>query len=305
MRFQNYKQQHCWQYDIRLNNLETDLTQAGLTKAEADNLRTTDLEFRYVGKEDKEKCLEIKEFIERHEWLGKLPNRPTHRFIAEYKGKLAGVIIMATPNSFSHLLGRENKDLEKLISRGACISWSPKNLGSALVMFSVRWMVENTDFRYFTAYSDTEAKELGTIYQSCNFIYLGKKSGGRFEFFDPEHPDKGWFSDRIFRRLHEYKKYALALGIEWQRSWHKGFSVVWKNIPDEVEQRLRAAAWARQSRCKKRKLPLKHKYVCIVGNNKRETRRLRSLFYKFNPKYSPRENNGRLTGYEYPKQRGQ
>ena len=41
---------------------------------------------------------EIKQFIERHEWLGKIPNRPTQRFTARLKKNnvLAGVVIMAT-----------------------------------------------------------------------------------------------------------------------------------------------------------------------------------------------------------------
>lgn len=43
-------------------------------------------------------------------------------------------------------------------------------------------MVKNTQYRLFTAYSDTEAKELGTIYQACNFYYLGKKSGAGYQY---------------------------------------------------------------------------------------------------------------------------
>jgi hypothetical protein len=62
-------------------------------------------------KEDKQLCKEVKEFIMRHEWLAKLPNRPTHRFTARLKknGILAGTIIMATPNAFSNLLGKKTK----------------------------------------------------------------------------------------------------------------------------------------------------------------------------------------------------
>ena len=130
----------CWQYEIRQKNYIEDLATAKLTKKQVEVLRVEDFEFEFIPKENKFKCKEIAQFIERHEWLGRMPNRPTHRFTASYQGKLAGVVVMATPNSFSNLLGKENRDLEKLISRGACISWSPKNLGSALVMFSIRWI---------------------------------------------------------------------------------------------------------------------------------------------------------------------
>ena len=69
-------------------------------------------------KNNKQMCEKVKGFVIRHEWLGKMPHRPTHRFIATYKGKLAGVIVMATPNAFSHLLGKEHQDKEKLKGYG-------------------------------------------------------------------------------------------------------------------------------------------------------------------------------------------
>ena len=101
--------------------MEADLIAANLTKHGVAQLRTGDFEFAYVDKQDKVLCTEIKDFIERHEWLGKLPNRPTHRFTARLRGSgiLAGTIIMATPNAFSNLLGKTNRDKEKLISRAA------------------------------------------------------------------------------------------------------------------------------------------------------------------------------------------
>ena len=134
-RFKNYSKDHCWQYEIRLQNLEDDLKAIGLSKNEMEKLSVDDFQFSYVDKEDKKQCEEIKDFIKKHEWLGNIPNRPTHRFTARLKqnSALAGVVIMATPNAFSHLLGKENRDLEKLVARGASISWAPKNLGSWIV----------------------------------------------------------------------------------------------------------------------------------------------------------------------------
>lgn len=304
MRPQNYQKSHCWQYEIRLKNLEDDLQRAKLTKEEAELLTIRDFTFDYVPKDDKEKCNEIKEFITRHEWLGKMPSRPTHRFTARYKGILAGVIVMATPNAFSNLLGKENRNLEKLISRGACISWSPKNLGSSLVMYGVRWMVKNTEFRYFTAYSDTTAKELGTIYQACNFIYLGKRSGARAEYFDPENPSRGWFTDRLFRRVGQYKNYAIKHGIEWKNKWSNRHCMNWNRVPSRVEKKLRQESKDYQARCQKRKLNRKHKYVYILGNNKKETQRLKKVFLKNNERFSICERSNRLIHRVYPKLRG-
>ncbi len=278
-----------------MQNKDADLLELKLTAPEVAALRVSDFEFSSVPKEDKQRCRQIKTFIERHEWLGKLPTRPTHRFIATYKGQIAGAIVMATPNTFSSLLGKENRDLEKLISRGACISWSPKNLGSALVMYAVRWMVQNTPFRFFTAYSDTEARELGTIYQACNFIYLGQGSGTRYEYYDPQNPGRGWFSDRLFRKSSKVRKFARTLEIEWQPEWSCGDKVFWDRIPSETRVKIKFHARHLQRQCIRRRVPPKHKYVHILGRSKSETRALRKIFADKNPE---------LTSLPYPKQRG-
>ena len=227
--------------------------------------------------------------------LGKCPIVLLIGFIATYKGKLAGVIVMATPNAFSHLLGKEHQDKEKLISRGACISWSPKNLASSLLMFSIRWMVGNTPYRYFSAYSDPEARELGTIYQACNFIYLGQDSGAKFKYHDPNNPNRGWFSDRNFRKISYYKKYALKLGIQWQSLWNDGDKIYWEKISKVTATQLRQASKDHQARCQRLKIPRKHKYVYIRGKTRGETLKLLKLFFK---------NNSGKKDLAYPKTRG-
>ena len=291
----NYSKNHCWQYEIRQQNLASDLEQSGLTYQEIKELKIADFNFSHVPKEDKKMCQQIKEFIIRHEWLGTMPHRPTHRFVATYRGVLAGVVVMSTPNSFSYLLGKENRDKEKLISRGACISWSPKNLASALIMYAIKWMVAHTQFRYFTAYSDSEAKELGTIYQACNFTYLGKNSGARAQYFDPNGPQKGWFSDRIFRHVRYYKRYAKELAIKWQTNWNSRHSMLWQNVPPLIEVELKRMARLHQQRCYKRKISRKHKYVYVLGVDKRESKKLRTLLFNLNPQ---------LKTLTYPKERG-
>ena len=286
----------CWQYEIRQKNLLKDLEICGLTHAKIKTLKVGDFKFNHVPKEDKERVQKIKEFIIKHEWLGKMPHRPTHRFIATYQGKLAGAVILATPNTFSHILGKDSRDKEKLISRGACISWSPKNLASALVMFSIRWMAQNTRYRLFSAYSDPQARELGTIYQACNFIYLGQNSGARFKYFDPKEPQRGWFSDRLFRKSTSFKRYALGLGIVWQKDWGHRDKIYWSEIPVSVVDKLKQAAREHQGRCQRRAIPKKHKYVYILGQGKRETQGLCQRFEELNPD---------KTGLTYPKARGE
>ena len=303
-RFKDYDKDHCWQYEIRQQNLTKDLKRACLTIEQHKVLRINDFEFSYVDKTDKDQCGEIKQFIERHEWLGKLPIWLTHRFTARLKknGALAGVIVMATPNAFSNVLGKENKDKEKLISRGACISWSPKNLASWLLMQSIKWMVKNTEFRAFSAYSDPEAKELGTIYQACNFIYLGQKFGAGSQFLDPDNPQRGWFGSSGFADRSQIVRYAKKLEIEWQPEWYKMMGknknykkVNWKTIPEDISKQLKQERKAHQERCSKRKSPTKHKYLYILGRTKKETKELKKLLDTYNP--------GVLV-LEYPQNRG-
>lgn len=299
-----YDKEHCWQFEIRKRNFHQDLELSNLTLDAVAQLKISDFEFSYIPSSDLKQAKEIKQFINRHEWLGKMPNRPTHRFVAKYNGELAGVVVMATPNSFSHLLGKENLSKEKLISRGACISWAPLNLASWLIMKSINWMIQNTQFRFFTAYADTEAKELGTIYQACNFIYLGKNSGTRFEFFDDQNPRRGWVSDRIFRKVGQYKKYAKEAEILWNGNWSSGCKMHWDNVPADVQSILRNASKDYQNRCQKRKVSPKHKYVYIKGRSKKETKSLINCFLNNNPKFKPLDADGR-PGIFYPKVRGQ
>jgi hypothetical protein len=295
-RFDKYKGDKCWQGHLRELHYEEDIIAANLTVEEADALRTSDFEFEFIPKTDKAKCRQLVKFIERHEWLGKMPTWLTHRFAwyLNVPGKprvLSGVIIMATPNAFSNLLGKDMRDKEKLIARGACISFGPKNLGSHIIMESIRWMVKNTEFRFFTAYSDPDAKELGTIYQACSWTYLGQASGTKSQYFIE---GKGWKGDKAFTERSEYVRHAKDLGIEFLPEWRRKGKVNWSAIPSEVAVKLKRAAVAKKAACKKRVAAPKHKYVYVVGRGKKETRRLRKLLLKNNPKLP----------LDYPKNRG-
>jgi hypothetical protein len=287
-----YSKNHCWQYDIRLNNREQDLLDAGLTEEEAATIKVGDLSFRYVDKTETAMCKRIVQFIRRHEWLGTMPLHPTHRFVAEYKGQLAGVIILSTPNAFSKLLGEGTKDLERLISRGACVSWSPKNTASKLLMDAIDWMVTNTQFRLFSCYADPEAREIGQIYQACNFVYLGQRYGGGKMYFDPTNRKRGYFTDRSFRSRSAWKRYAKVLGIGWEPEWQSGETVYWDRMPVDVASELRAYSKAEQERCEYRVMPRKHKYAMIRGKDRRETKQLMRRLTQLKPK---------LVGLAYPK----
>jgi hypothetical protein len=286
-RLDNYNKNHCWQYDIRLNNIEKDLKNHNLTIEETEILRVSDFDMKF---EDKEKVWdEAKEFIERHEWLGKMGLYPTHIFTARYKGILSGVLSFDMPNAFSKLLGEDTKKMERLIARGACISWSPKNLASSMISTAIKEIVKFTPYRLFTAYSDVEAKELGTIYQACSFYYLGQKSGAGYQYKIRE--DK-WVSDRYFRSRSVYKKLAKENNIIWQKEWQEGDKVFFDKMPEHIANKIKMLSKEYQKSCPKRKLTPKHKYAYVRGVDKKETKKLRKIF----------EERNKI--YKYPKERG-
>jgi hypothetical protein len=249
----------CHQYKIRLQTLEEDLKN-GLPNNT--NIKDFVLNQELLSAEHKN-------FIKRYEWLGTIGYRVRYVFTARYKGILGAVIMMANPNAYMF-----DKNLEALIQRGACASWTPKNLGSRLVMFACNWMVKNTTKRIFTAYADPIANEYGTIYQACNFDYLGNKFGGTKQFL---LNDK-WVTSQHLNRTAEFKKIAKLLGIEWQKKWcktngYKDLSI----IPKEIVQQIRTYGKTLFRTLPTRKVPHKGKYVLLLGKDRRETKQLQKL----------------------------
>lgn len=106
-RLNNYDKDYCWQYNIRLNNLEEDLKllPEGIDYRE---IKVSDFVFKIIS--DKHKILDAQNFIKRHEWLGKLALNTTHYFGAYYGDILAGVVTMGVPNAFSDMVGKDTRN---------------------------------------------------------------------------------------------------------------------------------------------------------------------------------------------------
>ena len=290
------EQKVCTQFIKKMENAEKCLTAAGLNSADVQKLRVANYEFISVPDDDVESKRQINRFIVENEHLGKPHKRTTHRFVAKYRGHLAGVVTFSTPNSFSHILGKDNRDKEKLISRGATSAIACKNLGSALNAFAIDWMVQNTEFRIFTAYSDPEASELGTIYKALNFIFLGTTYGTRILLKDPIRPEKGWFSDREARKLSSYKRLAKKAGIKWESHWNSDWHIHWDLMPSEIEDKLKSLCREFIKSCEWRKPPRKSKWVFIKGRTRKETQKYLNLFKKLNPQMI----HGNKLGMAYP-----
>ncbi len=288
-KIQSFDKPHCYQYQRRIDTYEEDKKALGWDDDFISKINLNEFVFKNItSKEDKK---EATEFIKRYEWLGTVGSYPTHWFTASYRGVLGGVIIMGMPNAFSKLIGDETKYIERLIARGASASWCPFNLGSKFLMWAIKWMVSNTEYRIFTCYSDPQAKEIGSIYQGLNFYYLGQGSGTSVRCINPYNPSV-IITDRAFRARSMYKRYAKDLGIVWNKNWSNDQSMLWDNIPDDIEKKLRNYSKEMFKKAVKIKFPNKHKYVFILGRNKRETNALRKKFLSMNKIY------------DYPKERG-
>lgn len=281
-KIENYNKSHCYQYEVKLQTLEEDKQRLGLTDEDIANIKISDFEYRFIDtEEEKKKC---REFIKKYEWIGEITQFSTHYFGAYYKDELGCVIIFSQPNAFSKLLGDNTKYIERLLSRGASTSWCPKCLASNFISWAIKWMVNNTDYRLFTAYSDEQALERGVIYASLNWFYLGKKSGTAVRCINPYNPQK-IVSDRTFRSRSFFKRYAKSLGIEWQKNWNNDQSILWDNIPDDIEKRLREYSKEMYKNAEKISFPPKRKWAFLLGRDKKETRLLRREFLRRNKVY--------------------
>lgn len=269
---ESWMKNHCHQYKVKLKTLNEDLKEN-----KPFHLKARDFKFTAESMSK-----EIRNFISKYEWLGDVGWAVKWAFTARYNGDLAGVILMSEPPNYSKIGGKK----EVLIQRGATSSWAPRNLGSKLLMFACKWIVKNTDKRVFVGYSDSDAKEVGFIYQACNFDYLGKSFGSKRQYILPNGKRVG---DRYFTRTSSMKKWAQELGIQWELAWEKsnGFQDV-TAYPDKVKDQLYKYAREKKAECKMKKIKQKGKYVLILGTNKRETKALRKQLRNYSIEKYPK-----------------
>jgi len=220
--------------------------------------------------------IDIIEFIKKYEWLGNIGNNPRWCFTARYKDYLGGVVLIGEPTAYSKILGKDTPTYEALIQRGATASWTPKNLGSRLIMFSCKWMVQNTTKRAFIGYADPRAGERGIIYQACNFDYLGNNFGGGALYTHPKI--NRTFSSQYLSRTSTFKSWCLQNKINLEKEWFKenGFKNL-ETIPTDIKNRW--YTWIKKiiAESEKTITEKKLKYVNLIGKNKREKKYLQTL----------------------------
>lgn len=130
-----------------------------------------------------------KEIILKYEWLHSMGS--SERCVALIlDGELAGVVCFGKTGgteTAKSVCGEEWAQHVVTLCRGACCHWSHPHSASYLISRACKLMANGgrttrsgkvfPPAYIFVAYSDTDAGEIGTVYQACNWLYCGKTSG--------------------------------------------------------------------------------------------------------------------------------
>lgn len=242
----------CHQFEVKRRTLADDVASGVTLNAE---VRDFDLALESFSKEHRE-------FIQRYEWMKTVGPSTEWVFTARLDGKLGGVVVIG--DSITN--GKLGRSIEAQIHRGATASWTPKNLGSRLLMFACRWVADNSTKRVFFGYSDPDAGEIGTIYQACNFLYLGNHFGAKTCYVLPNGKE---ISRKTMSRTSGLQRCAKELGIPWQQSWLKPNGFVDRSaIPQAIYLQLKQHGKSFISNLEMRHLTPKGKYVLFLGSKK-------------------------------------
>ena len=111
--------------------------------------------------------------IKRYEWLQCMPAMVKYCFGIYFEGNLGGAVVYSTEyiENLGHWDKYDYTGKIILLSRGACVHWSHPHSASKLITTSMK-MLPNK-YKIVTATVDELAGEIGTIYQACNFTYIG------------------------------------------------------------------------------------------------------------------------------------
>jgi hypothetical protein len=130
-----------------------------------------------------------KEIILKYEWLHSMGS--SERCVALIlDGELAGVVCFGKTGgteTAKSVAGEEWAQHVVTLCRGACAHWAHPHSGSFLISAACKLMASSGRTTkngkvfppsfIFVAYADSDAGEIGTLYQSCNWVYAGKTSG--------------------------------------------------------------------------------------------------------------------------------
>jgi hypothetical protein len=128
---------------------------------------------------------QAKEIIEKYEWLGCMPVCVRHCYGLFFPHKTNGSWLLGGVTVFSQEYAENQGVWDKygytgkiiLLARGVNLHFCPKNANSHLIMESIKLLP--AQYEVVTCTIDNLAGEVGTIYQACNFYYVGSMRKGK------------------------------------------------------------------------------------------------------------------------------
>lgn len=159
---------------------------------------------------------QAKQVILKYEWLGTMGRAVACYGLRTADGELLGVAVFGWPSAVESrdICGRKNREIAVCLERGACVHFAPPNSASFLIANAVKQAARDHGWRIFYAYADPEAGEIGTVYQACNWLYIGQGVGrtpGRLRE-DWQLPDGRILSSRSLRHRKMKRPDAIAAG---------------------------------------------------------------------------------------------
>lgn len=133
--------------------------------------------------------------VEKYEWLQCMPAIVKYCYGIFWEGVCGGVVCFSP--EYIENLGRWDKyDYTGkiiLLSRGVCIHWAHPHAGSKLITSAIKMLPEK--YKVVTATVDDLAGEVGTIYQACNFHYIGSMRDANPNVNSRKGDRDGWMID--------------------------------------------------------------------------------------------------------------
>lgn len=179
--------------------------------------------------------------ILRYEWLGTLGSSGLFYGLM-FGAHCGGVCCVALSGSgtagptVGRKFGIQQKDVATL-ARGACAHWAPPGANSKLVSWTTKLLGRGGRARIVLAYSDSDAGEVGTIYQACGWTYVGttKRPAGA-EYVSPagrvlNSQSIGAWARKHNMRFRDYERLLRDKGWSPQKSNPKGIYV--KQLDDD------------------------------------------------------------------------
>lgn len=137
-----------------------------------------------------------KNMVEEYEWLGCMPAISWYCYGIYFESYCGGVVVFS-PEYIENLGRWDRYDYTGkiiLLSRGVCLHWTPINTNSKLIMTAIKMLPEK--YKVVTATTDHLAGEIGTIYQACNFFYVGSMRDSNKNIPNSKNGDRdGWLID--------------------------------------------------------------------------------------------------------------